>query len=193
MGKFDAYKISIISAPEGVTTFDYDLDDAFFQKIDGPEVQRGSVKAKVVLKKTANLNELTFEIAGVVKVPCDRCLDAMEQEITYKGRLFVKFGKEFSQEDDEIVIVPESEGGINIAWFLYEFIALSIPAKHVHLPGMCSKHMATKLRKHMVRKSDDDDEEGSDIDFSDVELDDEPEEETTDPRWDKLKNILDNN
>lgn len=34
-----------------------------------------------------------------------------------------------------MVIVPEEDGYINVAWFMYEFIALSIPMKHVHAPG----------------------------------------------------------
>ena len=39
---------------------------------------------------------------------------------------------------------------INIAWFLYEFIALNIPMKHVHAPGKCNKGMVGKLSKHCL-------------------------------------------
>jgi Uncharacterized ACR, COG1399. len=46
-----------------------------------------------------------------------------------KISLSLKFGKEYSEESDEIVIIPEDDGEINIAWFLYEFIVLSLPAK----------------------------------------------------------------
>ena len=100
----------------------------------------------------------------------------------------MKLGDRFSEEN-EIVIVPELEGKINVAWFLYEFIVLSIPIKHVHAPGECNKTMTSKLKKHIVRQSED---ESSD----DMELDDDdfPADETsTDPRWDGLQNILDNN
>ena len=99
----------------------------------------------------------------------------------------MKFGDKFSEED-EIVIVPESEGAINVAWFLYEFILLNIPLKHVHAPGECNKTMVTKLKRHITR-SKDDDEVDVELDDEDIEIDDSP----IDPRWEGLQNILDNN
>ncbi len=191
MGKFEAYNISLKTTPEGVHKFFYTLDNEYFAKIDSPEVQKGQVTASVVLRKMATVNELIFDLEGIVLIPCDRCLDEMEQPISYKGRLFVKFGAEFSQEDDEVVIIPESEGEINIAWFLYEFIILSIPIKHIHLPGKCNKTVFGKLKKHLAKNKNEDidDEDDSSLDFDDDEIQEEPE---TDPRWDSLKNLMDN-
>ncbi len=172
--------------------FEFDLDNVFFKKIDSPEVQIGNVKAKVSVQKKTNTYELKFEIDGIIVIPCDRCLDNMEQPIHYKEKLLVKLGEKFSEED-EIVIVPESEGAINIAWFLYEFIVLNIPMKHVHAPGECNKTMAGKLKKHITRQKDDDDEEDeSVIDFEDDD-DFTTNESQTDPRWDGLQNISENN
>ena len=118
-------------------------------------------------------------------VICDRCLDEMEQPIETTDRLKVKLGAEYSEEDD-MVIVPEEEGYINVAWFIYEFIALSIPMKHVHAPGKCNKDMENKLSKHLRVSGDEEEDE----DFF-VESADEP--QTIDPRWNELKKILDNN
>jgi uncharacterized metal-binding protein YceD (DUF177 family) len=116
----------------------------------------------------------------------------MEQQIQYKEKLKVKLGDSFSEEDD-IVIVPESEGAINIAWFLYEFIALNIPIKHVHATGECNKTMVTKLKKHISRQKDDD-EDGVGTIFEDDEDDDlSADEIQTDPRWEGLQNITENN
>ena len=139
-----------------------------------------------VIKKTESY-ELVFVINGTVLVPCNRCLDDMEQSISYKEKLLVKFGNQFAEED-EIVIVPESEGAINVAWFLYEFIVLNIPIKHVHAPGECNKMMVTKLKKHITRAKDDED---VDLDLDDDEI--EIEDTTIDPRWEGLQNIIDNN
>ncbi len=91
----------------------------------------------VSLKKTSVTFELNFDIKGMVHVPCDRCLDDITMDVDTQNKLIVKFGKEYSEESDEIVIIPEADGGeINIAWFLYEFIALSLPTKKVHPPHM---------------------------------------------------------
>lgn len=189
MGKFDLYKIQLKSLSEGTHSFEYELDSDFFKRIDSPEVQKGELKASVRVKRIKDTFELNFEVEGFIYVLCDRCLDEMEQPITYKGKLFAKFGKDYSQESDDIVVVPEAEGEINIAWFLYEFIVLSIPVKHVHQPGKCNKTMSSKLKKHLV-SSEDEEEEG----FDDSEDDDfsiEDTEQISDPRWDELKNIID--
>ena len=60
--------------------------------------------------------EMNFRIEGVVMVPCDRCLDDMEIPVETNNRLIVKFGKEYAEESDEIVIIPEDEGAINIVF-----------------------------------------------------------------------------
>ena len=130
--------------------------------------------------------EMNFQIQGVVLVPCDRCLDDVEIPIDTQNRLVVKFGKEYTEESDEVVVVPEDEGAINLAWFLYEFIALAIPMKHVHAPGKCNKTMSSKLRKHTTRSLDNDDE------YEDDESIEEDVPVVTDPRWDGLKALLEN-
>ena len=104
--------------------------------------------------------------------------------------LKVKLGAEFSDEDD-VVIVPEEDGYINVAWFLYEFIELSLPMKHVHAPGKCTKGMMGVLKKHMTQAADD--EEAPVCDDEENDLPDGGEETPTDPRWNELKKILDNN
>lgn len=196
MGKFDPYKIVLKSLDEGTYDYSYDLDDEYFKKIDSPEVQRGMVKAHVTVKNTGSIYEIHFQLDGNIIIPCDRCLDDMEFPINQKSRLIVKLGKAYAEESDEIIIIPEDEGEINIAWFLYEFIVLSIPIKHVHAPGKCNKMMTSKLRKHMAWLVGDEDDmsSDSDIDISDDEdIITESEDERTDPRWDDLKNIMDNN
>ena len=83
--------------------------------------------------------EMNFQIEGVVVVPCDRCLDDMEIPIDTHNRLVVKFGKEYAEESDEVVVIPEEEGAINLAWFLYEFIALAVTHEDVHRRDKCNK------------------------------------------------------
>ena len=167
--------------------YQYQLDNEFFLDLDAPEVQKGQVNVTLKVRKTSGVYQLDFHTEGEVVVICDRCLDEMEQPIETTDRLKVKLGAEYSEEDD-MVIVPEEEGYINVAWFIYEFIALSIPMKHVHAPGKCNKDMVTKLSKHLRVSGDEEDD--SDDDFL-MESADEPQE--IDPRWNELKKILDNN
>ena len=138
--------------------YEFTLDNQFFVDLDGPEVQKGKLAVELNVKKTSGVFLLDFQTEGFVIVPCDRCLDEMELPVSTSDKLKVKLGSSFAEEGD-IVVVPEEDGYINIAWFLYEFIALNIPMKHVHAPGKCNKGMVGKLSKHLRISADDEDDD----------------------------------
>ncbi|MGL4332262.1 MAG: YceD family protein [Bacteroidales bacterium] len=189
MGKFQAYNIQLSALPLGSHKYEFVLDNVFFKNIDAEDVQKGNLNVELIVTRNSTNFELNFKIDGVVQVPCNRCLDDMDMEISVKDKLFVKFGKEFAEEGDNIVIVPEEEGAINVAWFLYEFIAVAVPIKHVHPAGKCNKMMSSKLRRHIARPAD---EVVDDEDFTEFEEDSESSNEVieTDPRWDELKKLI---
>ena len=182
MGKFSQYNIDLKNLPDQIISYYFELNKKFFDAIDHEEVRKGNVKAELTVRKTIGAYEFDINLFGVVNIPCDRCLDEMDQEIDTTNRLVVKLGEEYFEESDEIVIIPEDEGAINIAWYLYEFIVLNIPIKHVHRPDMCNKAMMVEYRKYQAVPISDDDDEADD------NLDDASEKET-DPRWDALKKL----
>ena len=191
LGKFDKYRIDLKNMRNDSCEYEFLLDNLFFANIDGPEVQKGKVNVVLKVKKTSRAFELDFQTDGIVLVPCDRCLDEMELPVSSTDVLFVKFGSNYAEEGDNMVVIPEEEGDINVAWFMYEFIALNIPMKHVHAPGKCNKSMMGKLNKHLKTTSDDEDttfESSVEEQIEEVE-----EEQAVDPRWNEFKKILDNN
>lgn len=192
VGKFSLYKISLRGISDGTHTYEYKLDNQFFKLISDADsdLTKGSVDVNVTLKRKSNVFDLDFVLKGIAYVPCDRCLDDMSVEVDSTNRLIVKFGQEYSEESDEIVVIPEEDGEINIAWFLYEFVALSIPMKHVHAPGKCNKVMSTKLNKHRATSASDDEDSDDSTDLvedEDIQSDDNSGGE--DSRWDALKNL----
>ena len=191
MGKFDKYKIDLKGMQSDSVKYEFVLDNLYFAHIDGPEVQKGKVNVELTVKRTSRAFELSFQTDGVVWVPCDRCLDEMEQPVSSSDKLMVKFGHEYAEEGDNLIVIPEEEGEINVAWFMYEFIALSITMKHVHAPGKCNKTMTSKLSKHLRTNADEDGDETFEAAGDDIVV--EEAEEQTDPRWNELKKILDNN
>lgn len=192
MGKFSLYNVPLKNLTEGTHAFEYLLDDKYFNLIgdSDSDIERGTVKVEVTVKRISNTFEFGFVLNGSVIVPCDRCLDDMTVDVDVKNRLVVKFGEEYAEESDEIVVIPEEEGAINIAWFLYEFVALAIPMKHVHAPGKCNKIMTSKYNKHKAVSTDEDSDD-DDIDDSDAIMGetDDVDSGATDPRWDALKNL----
>ncbi|MBP6068250.1 MAG: DUF177 domain-containing protein [Bacteroides sp.] len=193
MGKFDKYKINLKGMQADLVTYEFALDNLYFSHIDAPEIQKGKVNVVLTVKNTTHAFEFTFQTDGVVWVPCDRCLDEMELPVTSTDKLMVKFGQTFAEEGDNLVIIPEDEGAINVAWFIYEFIALTIPMKHVHAPGKCNKAMTSKLSKHLRNDSNDEDGDESAYEPETGVTVEEDTEEHIDPRWNELKKILDNN
>jgi uncharacterized metal-binding protein YceD (DUF177 family) len=189
LGKLDIYKVELKNMREDSAKYEYTLDNQFFADIDAPEIQKGKLRVDLSVKKSLGVYVLNFHTEGMVIVPCDRCLDDMELEVETDDSLKVKLGLTFSEEDD-IVVVPEEDGYINVAWFIYEFIALSLPMKHVHAPGKCNKGMMGALSKHL-RTSDDEDGLEDGYVEEDESLDDDNRE--IDPRWNELKKILNNN
>ena len=170
MYSLEPFKIDLNSLKEGETTFRLELDDEYFEAIEAPEVRRGKLLAEVTVVRRAAMFELLFNIEGSVVVPCDICLDDMDQPIDTEGRLVAKFGEEYS-EDDDLVTVSKDEGILDVSWFIYETIVLNIPIKHVHAPGKCNREMMKALEAHSATRSD-------------VEI-----EDAIDPRWSELLKI----
>lgn len=191
MGKFDKYKIDLKGMREDHMKYDFQLDNMYFAHIDGPEVQKGKVNVTLEVKRQIHSFDFSFNTAGVVWVPCDRCLDEMEIQIESVDKMVVKFGREYAEEGDNLIVIPEEEGEINIAWFIYEFVALNVPMKHVHAPGKCNKSMTSKLNKHLRTSGDDINDDNFEAGEEEQVM--EETEQAVDPRWNELKKILDNN
>ena len=43
----------------------------------------------------------------------------MELPISSSDKLMVKFGHEYAEEGENLIVIPEEEGEINVAWFMY--------------------------------------------------------------------------
>ena len=172
MCSLDTFKIDLKGLQEGKTQFRYNLDDGFFKAIDAPHVCRGRLVVKVSAHRTADVFELDFHTEGNVHVPCDVCLDDMEVEIDTDNRLAVRLGTEYS-EDDDLITIEENNGTIDVAWFIYEFIELALPIRHVHAVGKCNPAMVELLNKHSAVQGSEVEEEHTPID----------------PRWAELKKL----
>ena len=168
MCSLESLKIDLKGLKEEESSLTFDLDDRYFAALDGADVKRGSLHVSVSIRKATGFFEFNFHTDGIIVIPCDRCLDEMEQPVETDNRLIVKLGNDYSEEDD-IIVVPENEGILDMAWIIYEFVALVIPIRHVHAPGKCNPAMTEALEELSADRS------------SDVESN-----QPVDPRWEKL-------
>lgn len=174
MDKLSPFVINLKDQLTDLETYQWHLDDEFFAAVQGSEIEHGDADATLQVRRTSGAFELTFRFSGVLTLICDRCLEPMQQPIEGEQTMKVKLGSEYT-DDGELVTIPYEDGTLSVAWNLYEFMALEIPLRHVHPDGECEASMAEAIDQHTG---------------SVAEGEDEPE---TDPRWDALKKILDNN
>jgi len=167
----EQFDIDLKALTQDVTPLEWGLDDQFFNALEGAQVQEGTLHVSGSIRKTVGFFELLLHTNGTVRIPCDRCLDLMDQPIEADLRLVVKLGSEY-QEDDDIITVDESDPTLNTAWFIYESIILAVPIQHVHQPGDCNDAMMRVLSEHSAARSSDADAE-----------------DAIDPRWEKLRSL----
>ena len=171
MNSLESLKIDLKGLKDEETSLEFTLDDTYLEALDGADVKKGSLHVSVSIRKATGFFEFNFHTDGIVIIPCDRCLDDMELPVDTDNRLIVKLGSNYSEEDD-IIVVPEDEGILDMAWFIYEFVALVIPIRHVHAPGKCNPAMTKALEELSADRSSD--EESA---------------QPTDSRWEKLKSL----
>ena len=169
MNSLESLKIDLKGLKEEETSLEFNLDDSFFGALDSADVKKGSLHVSVSIRKATGFFEFNFHTDGIIVIPCDRCLDDMTLPVNTDNRLIVKLGSAYSEEDD-VIVVPENEGILDMAWLIYEFVALVIPIRHVHAPGKCNLAMTQALEELSADRSSD--EESS---------------QPIDPRWEKLK------
>lgn len=131
MGKLDGYKVDLKGMATDTVSYRWQADNDFFSAVQGSEIKQGMLDVALRVKRTSGAYELEFQLQGEVEVTCDRCLESMNQPIDAFCTLRVVMGEDFV-DDGDVVVIPEREGVINVAWNIYEFAALQIPLRHVH-------------------------------------------------------------
>lgn len=187
----DTYKIDLLSSGLGGKTFEYEIGDDFFASIDGL-IHRGSIHTTAVCLSAGSVYKFQIHSVGIVVVPCDRCLSDLELRIETTDNLDVKLGDEYA-DDGDCVVVPEAEGYLDLAQFIYEFLVLSMPLACCHEPGKCDDAMMRELSQHQFTRSEGEDDEQADSNSSDAPdvSKGEDSDEPVDSRWAALKKLKD--
>ena len=161
------FVIPFVGLKEGMHDYSFEIDDRFFESFEYSETGHGRVHVNVSLERKERMLIFTFAFKGFVTVPCDRCAMDMDHPVEGHERLIVKFGHEFIEESDEIIVIPDTESHIDISPYIYEYIILALPMKRVHPEGEegCDPEAIEKLNRHSSGE--------------------------TDPRWEALKQLKD--
>jgi uncharacterized protein len=124
--------IPFIGLKVGNHTFNFEIEDKFFEHFEYSEIKKGRLHVDCLLDKQVRMMVLYFDIAGTVRIPCDRCAEEFDQPIHGKQKLIVKFGADHQEESEDILVITEKEHELDVSQFLYEYIHLMLPFKKVH-------------------------------------------------------------
>ena len=169
------YIIPFKGLKEGEFNYNFEIGKAFFEEYSSLDIKTGSVKADVLLIKKNTFLELSVSLEGTLEIQCDRCLEYFEFPLIYKGELFVKFKEEAEEPDEKVIFLHPKDDLLDLTQFLIDSIGLSLPIQKFHPDREdgsegCDEEMLIKLDEHSFKDSSD--------------------EETIDPRWAKLKDLL---
>lgn len=167
------FVLAFAGLKEGVHHFDRDITLAFFDAFDYTEFSDAALSVSIELTKKSTLLEVALAISGTVTVACDVTNEPFELPLHPTHEFVVTFGEEYNDENEHLLVLPHGSHQVSVAQSLFETIVLAVPQKRVH-PGIENGSLQSDLLNRLEE-------------LHPKESTKEP--ETTDPRWDALKNL----
>lgn len=145
----------------------YEIGDDFFEGDDKIDIEGGSLDVNVNVNNLGESYLMEIDLRGGLKVKCDRCLGIMEIDSENHLELRVRDDDGIESDDEDLILLAQSETGVDLEWTIFEMALLSLPLRRVHNDGECDEKMLEILNGYGQSGKDS--------------------EESTDPRWDALK------
>ena len=172
MKSLSPYLIKFSGLKEGIHLFSYEIGNKFFKNFDYYDFLDAKLFARLDLEKQPTLLNLKFSFNGEIKVQCDVSMESFDLKLETEHAVVVKFKDDIISTDDKVIFMPAGSHSIDVSHLIYESIILAVPQKKVH-PGIengsLKSEIVEKLEELRPKKN-----------FN----------EKTDPRWDKLKDLL---
>lgn len=168
------YTIPFVGLKNGKHSFDYTIDNAFFDMQAYDDFSKVHIAVRLEMTKKEQLLELDFHAKGTVEVPCDLSMELFDLRVDVNYQQIVKFGSATESTDDDIIILPHGTHEVDVTQSIYEMIVLAIPQKKIHpqvLDGTLQSDILEKLKQLAPKEDSNKDQQN-------------------DPRWDKLKDLL---
>ena len=172
MKSLSPFLIKFSGLKEGIHLFNYELGNKFFKNFDYYDFLDAKLFAELELEKQSTLLNLKFSFNGEIQVQCDVSMESFDLKLETEHSVVVKFKDDIISKDDKVIFMPAGSHSIDVSHLIYESIILAVPQKKVH-PGIengsLKSEIVEKLEALKPKKN-----------FK----------EKTDPRWDKLKDLL---
>ena len=167
------FVINFTGLKEGEHSFQFDLNNKFFEHFDYNDFNSCQLKAEVNVRKKSNLLEFSFNSKGFINVNCYVSNEPFDYLIENQMKLVVKFSSELINDNEDLLILPVGSSQLNAAQYLFEMIILSLPIKIIH-PGVEDGSLESDTLKKLKELESNVNKKSS----------------KNDPRWDKLKDLI---
>jgi uncharacterized protein len=168
------YIIPFKGLTDGEHDFQFDLGKRFFDEHELLEARDGKIVFFITLVKKPQVLTLNVVMTGWMLVQCDRCLEYINFPVNYKGQFVVKFSEDIVESTDEIWVLHPDDHELDLKQYFFDCAGLSLPLQKFHPDNSdgsfgCDQEMLKIINLHSL----------SNIDHEEI-----------DPRWNKLKNLL---
>lgn len=172
------FTIPFVGLKLGKHQFNFELKKAFFEHFEYDEFNDALINLDVLLEKMSTLLEFTLTFNGTVNVACDTTNEPYDQKIVGEYTFVVKFGDDYNDENEDLLILPHGSYEVNIQQYIYESIVLAMPLRRVH-PGVKDGTLKSDILDKLEELS-----------LKAIDEEETLEDEDIDPRWDSLKKLL---
>ncbi len=196
------FLIHFIGLKLGAHTYEFDIDQTFFEGVENAPIENANVHVVLTLEKKETMMIALFQHQGTISTNCSRCNDIMTIDTTGNLRIIYKFGTEQSDDENLVILHPDSYE-LDVRVPIYELLVTSIPNRLIHHEGECNEDVMKLYSKFVVNANepddfiDDEDWDEDEDDWDDWDEGDWEDEEDTEPddnkpidsRWSALKNL----
>ena len=154
MGRFAQYELLVKGLKNGIHSYEFLLDKAFFSNFPDTPVIESSIQVKLDIDKRPEMFIIDIKLVGAIETDCDRCLAPIQLPISGTHQLLVKLKLNTEgEEDPDVVFVDPEIDRFGVAEYLYEYTVLAIPIKKVlDCENMESKPCDLDTLKRMENK-----------------------------------------
>lgn len=174
---FNYFNLAFVKLTNGEHQFTYEVNDAFFDYFGNKEISAASVSFNATVIKSDSMIIIDLKGKGVLQATCDRCLNHVNFQVNPDFKVIANLNSSevpTSLNDDinlQLIYLRSSDFEINLATSIYESFLPCIP---------------------MVKSCESLENKDCDETVTRIINQTDKADESVDPRWEKLKQLINN-
>jgi uncharacterized metal-binding protein YceD (DUF177 family) len=151
------FDIAFVGLKPGIHTFEYNINDKFFEPYSEQDFSNCEAKITLTLEKNNSFMLLNFDIDGKIDSFCDRCGNPLSVQLWDEFNIVVKMidnpeAMNEQEDDPDVYYISHTESHLHIADWIYEFVNLSIPlqkqcGENEEGSSLCNQEVLDKLQQ----------------------------------------------